>query len=84
MERFWGVLEQYWSGELLYSIDKIIGLAKTMTYKKISPIVNFVKKSYNTGVKLSKKEMKKVEVFLNRKIGLEKYSIIVLTKIRLG
>jgi len=30
VERVWGILENHWCGELLNSVDKVIGLAKTM------------------------------------------------------
>jgi len=33
IERLWGRLEQYWNGEILGDIDKVLGLAKTMTWK---------------------------------------------------
>ena len=35
VERVWGVLENHWNGELLDKIEKILGLARTMTYKGI-------------------------------------------------
>jgi len=73
VERFWGVLENHWCGELISSINKAIGLAKTMTYKKVSPIVCLVKTIYKKGIKLTKKEMVEVEQFIERKHGLEKY-----------
>lgn len=73
VERFWGVLEKHWCGELISSINKAIGLAKTMTYKKVSPIVSLVNKIYKKGIKLTKKEMVEVEQFIERKHGLEKY-----------
>ncbi len=31
VERVWGILENHWNGELLDEIDKILGLARTMT-----------------------------------------------------
>ncbi len=33
-QRVWGVLENHWNGELLDSIEKVLGLASTMTYNK--------------------------------------------------
>ena len=78
VERFWGVLENHWSGEIISTINKAIGLAKTMTYKAISPIVCLVEKIYKKGITLTRNEMIDVEQFLVRKIGLEKYFIIIM------
>jgi hypothetical protein len=78
IERFWGVLENHWSGEIISTVNKAIGLAKTMTYKAISPIVNLVKGVYERGVKIAPKEMKVIEESLIRKEGLEKYFITIL------
>ena len=32
IERVWGVLENHWNGELLDSVEKVLGFARTMTY----------------------------------------------------
>ena len=78
IERFWGVLENHWSGEIISTVNKALGLAKTMTYKAIHPIVNLVKGVYERGVKLTPKQMKVVEESLIRKEGLKKYFITIL------
>jgi len=41
IERVWGVLENHWKGQLLDSVDKIIGLAKTMTYNGKNPVLSY-------------------------------------------
>lgn len=58
VERVWGVLEQHWNGTLLDSLDAVLGFARTLTWKQQTPIVRFVKKVYQTGVKLTQKAMK--------------------------
>ena len=79
VERFWGVLENHWRGEIISTVSKAIGLAKTMTYKIISPIVNLVEKVYEKGVSLTSKQMKEeIEPFIIRKEGLKKYFIKIL------
>ncbi len=79
VERFWGVLENHWRGEIISTINKAIGLAKTMTYNAISPIVNLVGKVYEKGISLTPKQMKKeIEPFLIRKDGLKKYFITIV------
>lgn len=75
VERLWGVLENHWRGELLESIEKILGLARTMTYRSIKPVVKFVKKTYESGVSLSRQEMQELESKLERKAGLEQWFI---------
>ena len=44
VERLWGVLENHWRGELLSTVEKTLGLARSMTYKLIHPVVKIVKK----------------------------------------
>ena len=61
IERCWGRLEEHWNGELLNSVSKVIEWAKTMTWKGIKPIVHLSTKVYETGVTLTKKEMKPYE-----------------------
>ncbi len=39
IERVWGVLENHWNGEILDSIEKTIGFAKTMKWNGKNPIV---------------------------------------------
>ena len=80
VERFWGVLENHWRGEIISTVNKAIGLARSMTYKTISPIVTLVEKVYTKGISLTPKQMKKeVEPYLIRKPGLEKYFITIPT-----
>jgi transposase len=42
VERVWGVLEKDLNGQLLDSIDKVIGLAKAMKWKGKNPFVKIV------------------------------------------
>ncbi|MDC3237499.1 hypothetical protein OAT93_02060 [bacterium] len=57
VERAWGVLENYWKGQLLDKAEKVIGLARTMTYNGINPVVKFINQTYEKGVKLTKNTM---------------------------
>jgi transposase len=43
IERVWGVLENHWRGEILDSIEKALGLARTMKWKGKNPTIEFVK-----------------------------------------
>jgi len=75
IERVWGVLENHWNGELLDKVEKILGLARSMTYKGIHPEVQLVKGAYETGVKLTKKAMKAYEDMIERLSGLENWFV---------
>jgi hypothetical protein len=75
IERLWGILENYWRGELLDSEQAVLGYAANMTYKGVHPRVHRVDKQYATGVKRSKAEKKELEQQLQRKPGLEKWAI---------
>lgn len=66
VERLWGILENHWNGELLSTVQKALGLARTMTYKAVRPVVRLVKKIYKTGVKLDAMEKKALEDQLER------------------
>jgi hypothetical protein len=78
IERVWGVLENHWRGQLLDSVNKVVGLAKTMRWNGKNPIVKMVDRIYETGVRLSKSAMKKYENMLTRLKGLEKWSVDIL------
>ena len=85
IERLWGVMENHWRGELLTSIEKILGLTRTMTYSGILPAtVRLVRKVYKKGVSLTKKQMIPIESRLNRFDGLEKYFISIFPNPQMG
>ncbi len=75
VERVWGVLENHWNGEILYSIEKVLGLARTMTYNGINPVVELNEKKYPTGIKLDKKTMNGYEQRIVRLQGLEHWFV---------
>jgi len=75
IERLWGILENYWRGELLTSEAAVLGYAANMTYHGVHPQVHRVTKQYAKGVKRSKAEKKRLEQWLKRKPGLEKWAI---------
>jgi transposase len=65
VERCWGILEEHWNGEILNSIDKALNWACTMTWKGIRPVVHLCEKTYEKGVRLTKKAMKAYERRIN-------------------
>lgn len=77
VERLWGILENHWKGELLDNVKKVLGLAKTMTYNGIHPVVKLVNKKYEKGVKVAKKAMLQLEKMIARVKGIEKWAVDV-------
>lgn len=77
VERVWGVLENYWNGSLLDSLETVFRFAKNMTYNGVHPVVEIVKKTYHTGVKLTKKAMEELEKRFERLPGLEKWFVLI-------
>ena len=57
IERVFGVLEQHWNGSLLDTVQTIINFAKTMTYNGTQPVVKCVERVYQTGRRLTAKQM---------------------------
>ena len=77
IERCWGVLENYWRGELLDSEAAVLGYASRMTYNGNQPRVTRVEKGYEKGATRTAAEKVLTEEQLNRKEGLERWSIVI-------
>jgi hypothetical protein len=77
IERLWGILENYWRGELLESEAAVLGYAGNMTYRGKHPQVHRNQKPYAKGVKLKKSQKKRLEKWLHREPGLEKWAITI-------
>lgn len=77
IERLWGILENYWRGELLDSGAAVLGYAAQMTYNGVHPQVQRCTEQYPKGVKLTKAQKKRLEQRLQRKPGLEKWAITI-------
>lgn len=75
IERLWGVLENHWRGEILDSVEKALGLARSMTYRAMKPTVRKVTKIYRKGVTVAKRAMRNIESRLKRTVGLERWFI---------
>jgi len=75
IERLWGILENHWRGELLDSIDKILALARTMTWKGKHPQVQLVHGNYPLEVSVPNKLMAFYEGMILRLKGLEKWFV---------
>lgn len=75
IERCWGILEKHWNGTLLDTVETVLGWAATMTWKGIRPVVNLLNKTYEKGVRLTKKAFEKIEDRLQRDEALPKYFV---------
>jgi hypothetical protein len=75
IERVWGVLENHWKGQLLDSVEKVVGLAKTMKYNGKNPVVKLIAGTYEKGVKLTQKAMQQLEKMIERVTGIEKWAV---------
>lgn len=84
VERLWGVLENHWRGEIIDSVEKALGLARSMTYRKIKPTVKKVHRAYKKGVTVAKEIMLEIEARLARETGLESWFIKILPRQLLG
>lgn len=77
IERVFGVLENYWNGDPLRTVEKALGLAEGMTYKGVHPVAELVTKVYAKGVKLSNQMRRLYEKALCRLPELRKWSITI-------
>jgi len=77
IERVWGILENYWNGNLLDSVETVFRFAQNMTYNGVHPVVEIVKKTYLTGVKLTKEAMDELEKRFERLPDLKKWSVLI-------
>jgi len=75
IERCWGILENHWNGALLDSIEAVLAFTRTMTWNGVHPVVELVTTTYQTGVKLTKEAMDRVEAQLQRLPHLEKWFV---------
>lgn len=75
IERCWGVLENYWNGEILDEVETTLRFAETMTWKGKHPQVELVPGVYPKGIRLTRQEMKAIEAQVQRLPGLEKWFV---------
>ena len=75
IERVWAVLENHWRGQVLNSVEKTLGLARTMKWNGKNPVVKFIKGTYDKGIKLTQKAMRQIEKKIERITGIEKWAV---------
>lgn len=74
VERVFGVLENYWNGDPLRSINHALGMAESMTYKGVHPQTS-LHEGGSKGTRLKMKAMKVLERGLERMDGLKKWFV---------
>ena len=77
IERVFGVLENYWNGDPLETIEKALGMAEGMTYKGVHPTATLIETVYPKGVRLTKKQMRPYEAGLQRLAGLGRWFVTI-------
>ena len=77
IERVWAILEKHWNGSLLDTLTTVLNFAQSMTWNGHHPVVKLVKKTYQTGVRLTQKAMAELEKRLERLPGLEKWFVTI-------
>ena len=75
VERCWGILENYWNGALLDSVEAVLRFAANMTYNGKHPLVELVTTTYETGSKLSQNAMGLLETLIQRLPQLGKWFV---------
>jgi len=85
IERCWAVLEKYWHGAIIDSVETAVKWAANMKWKGVSPIVNLITTKYEKKITVSKQELKQYQTFWipsqtlpkwdNTVIPLERYLI---------
>jgi len=66
IERCWGILENHWNGALLSPIATTFECAKTMTWRRVRPIVQLLDRVHQTGAKLTTAAFRPVAARLKR------------------
>jgi hypothetical protein len=77
IERVWGVLEQHWNGSLLDSCAAVLKFAQSMTFRGTQPLVQFVNRTYSTGIRLTQAQMATLEARFERLTGLAKWFVCI-------
>lgn len=77
IEHSFGVLERYWNGEILNSIETTLKFASNMELKAKKPYVQLVDKEYHLGKKLTKKELSQYDISFLRSSNLPAWDVSV-------
>jgi hypothetical protein len=77
IERCWAVLENYWNGAILDSIEVAVKWAANMRWKGIAPTVHLVDKIYEKGVIVPVDKLKIFRCFWQPSKALPKWDVTI-------
>ena len=77
VERVLGVLENYWNGDPLETVEKALGMAEGMTYKGVHPTATLIETAYPKRVRLTQKQMRPCQACLQPLTGLRKWFVTI-------
>lgn len=77
IERVWAALENYWKPLVLDTINNTLAIAEKMTFNGINPIVDYIDKAYQSGVKVANKEFKELTDFVIRNPNLPLWDVLI-------
>ena len=72
------MLENYWNGAILDSVEAALNWAANMSWKGLAPIVHLVETTYETGIKVLPDELKQYQPFWQRSQTLPKWDITIV------
>ena len=78
VERVWGALENAWNGDLLDTIAAALRHAQSMKWNGNHPVVRFIDRIYEKGIRLDTAAMQALEERLDRLPGLEKWFVDIV------
>ena len=81
VERAWAAIENYWKPLILDTIDNTLKIAAKMIWKGMNPIVSFIDKIYQTGIKVSDEEFEEISPFIQKNPKLKKWDVKILNKL---
>ena len=77
VEHCWGVLENYWNGAILDSIEAAMQWASNMTWNGAHPVVQLIDTIYEKGVTVCRKEMEELKKWITRSESLPKWDVTI-------
>jgi hypothetical protein len=77
VEHCWGVLENYWNGAILGSVDVALKWAGAMKWRGEHPTIHDMKGKYNKGVKLTKRQLEPFFSSFYRSTELPKWHVTI-------
>lgn len=77
IERCWAVLENYWNGAILDSVEAALQWAANMSWKGIAPIVHHIETVYDKSIKVGATELEEYKSFWQPSQELPRWDITI-------